>query len=226
MKFAFALAVSLLIHLGFGLCLATALVNGAYQRRTPQEHEKARGRFVSLKLVRDTPLSTSPNLKNIPPKGTVPPPMGTVPLADPSPMGPVPLAHSHPVPLGTDPNITPMGPVPLAHSHPVQMGTDPNISISNLPIMSIFTEPKLKDELCLSYPSAARRRGITGEVTIVAGVDATGAVTSVLVEKSSGDAALDEGACRAVREASFIPATRAGERCEAKVRIPVKFELK
>ena len=201
MKFAFALAVSLLIHLGFGLCLATALVNGAYQRRTPQEHEKARGRFVSLKLVRDTPLLTSPNLKNIPPMGTVPPPMGTVP----STMGTVPPA---------------MGIAPPA------MGTVPNISISNLPIISIFTEPQLKDELRRSYPSAARRRGITGEVTIVAAVDATGAVTSVLVEKSSGDAALDESACRAVREASFIPATRAGERCEAKVRIPVKFELK
>jgi protein TonB len=70
------------------------------------------------------------------------------------------------------------------------------------------------------YPSDARRRGVTGVVSVYIVVDARGAVTSASVIRSSGDASLDAAATRLVRAYRFTPGV--GLRS---ARLPIAFRL-
>lgn len=69
------------------------------------------------------------------------------------------------------------------------------------------------------YPRPSRIRGEQGLVSLIVTVKA-GAVTGVAVEKSSGFAALDNSAVRALKSWRFVKSLN------ARVRIPVRFSLK
>jgi protein TonB len=75
------------------------------------------------------------------------------------------------------------------------------------------------------YPSAARRRGIQGIVTLAVRVAASGLPVAVEVAASSGSTLLDEAALEAVRRWRFQPATAAGRPVEASLAVPVEFRL-
>lgn len=68
------------------------------------------------------------------------------------------------------------------------------------------------------YPRASRIQGDEGRVVLIVSV-ASGAVTRVTVEKSSGHAALDASAVRALKQWRFIKSLT------AQVRVPVTFSL-
>lgn len=74
------------------------------------------------------------------------------------------------------------------------------------------------------YPSGARQRGEEADVVVEARVGALGAVDDVAVLRSAGPD-FDEEAARAVREARFHPALRAGERVPSRVALRVHFRL-
>jgi protein TonB len=76
-----------------------------------------------------------------------------------------------------------------------------------------------------AYPAAARRRRVEGTVLLEVTVGVDGRAREVRVNRSSGADDLDEAAMAAVRGWTFVPATRAGERIEGAVEVPVRFRL-
>ncbi|MCX8099735.1 MAG: TonB family protein [Geminicoccaceae bacterium] len=75
------------------------------------------------------------------------------------------------------------------------------------------------------YPTAARRRGIEGTVTLDVLVSAEGLPERVAIARSSGSGLLDEAALEAVRRWRFRPARRGTEAVEGRVTVPVTFRL-
>ncbi len=74
------------------------------------------------------------------------------------------------------------------------------------------------------YPAEAWRDGIAGTVWIRARVDATGALTGVEIDESSGHEALDQAAAEAARRWQYRPAMQDGRPIAGQVRIPLHFE--
>jgi protein TonB len=84
-----------------------------------------------------------------------------------------------------------------------------------------ISQPKPK------YPSAARRAGQQGTVTLSFTVGTSGTVTSVRVAKSSGHSLLDNAALAAIRRWRFKPARNAlGEAISYSYTLPVPFRLR
>jgi periplasmic protein TonB len=78
----------------------------------------------------------------------------------------------------------------------------------------------------LTYPAAARRRGMTGTVHLDISVEPTGRIADVLVVRSSSHEMLDRAALdsvRALRPVPFPPDVRPRA---VRVRLPVVFELR
>ncbi|MCA8952874.1 MAG: energy transducer TonB [Planctomycetes bacterium] len=75
------------------------------------------------------------------------------------------------------------------------------------------------------YPRRARRLGLQGEVLLEVLVGADGRVVLVTVQTSSGHDLLDRAAIRALERWVFEPAMRDGRAVEARIPIPVAFEL-
>ncbi len=75
------------------------------------------------------------------------------------------------------------------------------------------------------YPPASRLRGEQGRVTLLVQVDPLGAVLDLAVLGSSGHAALDGAAMRAVRRWRFEPARQNGAPIYATVTVGITFQL-
>ena len=76
-----------------------------------------------------------------------------------------------------------------------------------------------------SYPTAARRNGEEGTVTLRVLVGTDGAPREIAVERSSGSSSLDAAALATVKTWRFSPARRGGEALEAWVLVPIVFRL-
>ena len=77
------------------------------------------------------------------------------------------------------------------------------------------------------YPSAARRAGQQGTVTLSFTVGTSGNVTSVRIAKSSGHPLLDNAALAAIRRWRFRPARNAlGEAISYSYTLPMPFRLR
>ena len=76
------------------------------------------------------------------------------------------------------------------------------------------------------YPVIARRMGMEGVVLLSVLVRSDGGVGDIDVQKSSGFSALDDAALRTVRSRwRFVPARKAGEAVDARVTVPIRFQL-
>ena len=77
------------------------------------------------------------------------------------------------------------------------------------------------------YPETARKAGNEGVVRLRVSISATGSVTAVRLEQSSGHRALDQQAMTTVRERwKFKPAVENGKRVPAEISLPIRFQLK
>lgn len=85
--------------------------------------------------------------------------------------------------------------------------------------------PRYADNPKPEYPAIARSKGWSGEVKLLVRVDKIGDVDRISVSRSSGYAALDRAARRAVRLWRFIPAIKAGFKVASEVLIPINFRL-
>ena len=65
-----------------------------------------------------------------------------------------------------------------------------------------------------------------GKVEIACVIDASGAISSSKVRKSSGNSSLDQAALKAVRKWKFNPAVRGGKKVKATCVVPFNFEIK
>ena len=78
----------------------------------------------------------------------------------------------------------------------------------------------------LEYPTAARRRGLTGTVHLEIALEATGHVSDVLLVRSSSHAVLDAAALDAARNLHRVPFPPDVRPRALRVRLPVVFELR
>ena len=75
-----------------------------------------------------------------------------------------------------------------------------------------------------SYPRAERAAGVTGTVMLRVSVPPSGQVVAVAVARSSGNAALDEAAVKAVRKAGRLPKAPKGlAEASYQFKLPVAF---
>jgi protein TonB len=72
------------------------------------------------------------------------------------------------------------------------------------------------------YPDEPKKKGISGTTTVAFSIDQNGQVSRVRVNRSSGDALLDEAALSAVQRAAPFPPPPA----PANIAIPLIFRLK
>ncbi len=75
------------------------------------------------------------------------------------------------------------------------------------------------------YPEAAYQQGIQGVVQLVVDVSAQGTATRVRLYKTSGHELLDQAALETVQRWRFQPATYQNRPVNARVRVPVRFEI-
>jgi periplasmic protein TonB len=78
----------------------------------------------------------------------------------------------------------------------------------------------------LTYPAAARRRGMSGTVHLDISVEPTGRIADVLVVRSSSHEMLDAAALDAVRRLRHVPFPAGVRPRPVRVRLPVVFELR
>lgn len=78
----------------------------------------------------------------------------------------------------------------------------------------------------LTYPAAARRRGLSGTVHLEILLDATGRVSEVLLARSSSHPVLDDAALEAARSLRRIPFPPDVRPRPLQVLMPVVFELR
>ena len=91
---------------------------------------------------------------------------------------------------------------------------------------SIDAPPRPQSNIRPEYPAGARARGEQGVVTLEIDVSADGTTSGVTTVASSGFAALDDAAAKAVRRARFVPARSDGRAVPGRVRLTLAFRLK
>ena len=89
-----------------------------------------------------------------------------------------------------------------------------------VPVQERLAEIQRRVQAALHYPESARARGVAGQARVGFEVQADGRAAHVALLESSGSAALDRAAQRAVREADGLPPVL------GRVAIPVRFELR
>ncbi len=111
------------------------------------------------------------------------------------------------------------GPLPELNGAPVAPPTprDAQANTSPEPVEGACPPP--------IFPKIAQLRGWSGTVYLWIDVSASGTVTDVRIDTSSGHKILDEAAMKAVRDWRFTPAVSAGVRTSVTVRKPIEFSL-
>ncbi len=87
---------------------------------------------------------------------------------------------------------------------------------------------RLRDRIqaSLSYPAVARRRGISGIVTLEMTIQPSGVIGDVRVVESSSHTILDSAAVEAVRDLPAQPIPADLPRRSLRVRLPIVFQLR
>jgi TonB family protein len=89
-----------------------------------------------------------------------------------------------------------------------------------VPVRERLAEIQRRVQAVLHYPESARARGVSGQARVGFEVRADGRADAVTLLESSGSAALDRAAQRAVREVEGLPPVL------GRVAIPVRFDLR
>lgn len=118
--------------------------------------------------------------------------------AEPTSVEPVPAEQVGPVPA--EPSFTPYTSAPR-----------------------IVNAAEVQKVLAQEYPPLLRDAGIGGTVVVHLYVDVTGNPVNVLLDRSSGHAALDKAALRAAKSFNFSPAKNREETVPAWIRLPITF---
>jgi TonB family protein len=144
-----------------------------------------------------------------------------------------------PAPLPRLPNVEPprarvpeqqvrSAPLPPPPTTP----TDPEV-LRRAPAFTPFTtEPRLANQeetqraLQRNYPPLLRDAGISGKTTVWFFINEIGKVEKVLLNQSSGHAALDDAALRVAAMMEFTPAENRGRAVPVWVSIPIAFTSK
>jgi protein TonB len=111
-------------------------------------------------------------------------------------------------------------------SAPAQAAPTGNKTATRIPTAGVkMVLPRRKKPVVPAYPAALKAQGIEADVPVMVSIDATGAVTSVKVLKSSGYPELDEAARAAAMAESFEPAMRDGTAIPYTLSYTYRFRL-
>lgn len=134
--------------------------------------------------------------------------------------------------VDTPVGITPVnGPMPVMEVVAADAGPGQVLEVRSAPGQTPFTSPPVlltrRDELAAAieanYPPLLRDAGIGGQARVWMFVDATGTVTALRLDGTSGHQALDDAALRVVPLYRFTPAKNGDEPVGVWVAIPVTF---
>ena len=146
------------------------------------------------------------------------------PAAKPAP--PPRLAAVRPPSRPARPQQTPVAPpVPAARPEP-HTAPPRTPGPQAAPLERPATFPAYLSNPPPAYPARELSRGREGLVVLSVRVTPEGRAGAVSVRRSSGVAAFDREALRAVRGWRFLPATRAGQPVTGTVTVPVRFVLR
>ena len=194
-----------------------------------------------------------PPLPNRTPEATLPPPPPEAP-PPPNPAAPEALAEAEPLPVPppqpppppqqqAQPRPQPQPqprPRPAPARPPAQAAAPPApppagalgpvpLTQGGAPVLGAVTPPGLAEGIRNpdpEYPAASQARGEQGVVTVLLRITPGGSVEEVEVVRSSGYAALDEAAKRAVQRWRFRPAMRDGLAIPGSIRTAIHFRLR
>ena len=93
-----------------------------------------------------------------------------------------------------------------------------------MPAARLTTQPRVLELPAIPYPAEARRAGVEGQVVLVLGIDARGAVRAVRVVDAPSPA-LGQAAEEGARRFRFAPALLEGEPVETEIRFTYTFLL-
>lgn len=165
------------------------------------------------------------------------------------PVAPAPIETAEAVPsppVSVESAVTPaLPPIPALRpvrtaSVPAVPGPEPTTRPASVPVRQVAAAPAgghgasagagseaapLAGNPAPAYPYSARARGQEGRVVVRIGVTADGRAADVAVLQSSGVAALDRAASRAVKVWRFEPARRLGRPVAASLTLPIVFRL-
>ncbi len=120
--------------------------------------------------------------------------------------------------------------------NPVENLPPPPSDASRLGDQPVFTpytvKPEIKDRrkairiVERYYPKLLKEAGIGGKVNVWVFIDTKGRVKNAVVQKSSGNKALDDAALKAAKEFEFTPALNRDKRVPVWVAIPITFAVK
>jgi protein TonB len=196
---AWTIAIIALIHVGFFWALTSGLARQILNLPPPVTHA----------FVQDLPRTQPP-----PPRDPVTQPVISRVY---TPVIPLPQRVQD-IPDHTAPRVVSQDPQPVSQpmtrqpERPVPVEVSPQID----PRRGL-TEPV--------YPAALIRQGIEGTVILSVQVLENGRVGEVRVERSSGEAKLDESAVREAKRWRLIPGTRDGVPVVLWKQVPITFRL-
>ena len=179
----------------------------------------------------------------LPPPPEAPPPEPAPPQPSPTEAEaeaePLPIPPQQPPPPQPQPPSPPR-PRPAAPRPPVQAAAPPAappagalgpqpLTQGGAPALGAVTPPGLAEGIRNpdpDYPAASQARGEQGVVTVLLRITPAGSVEEVEVVRSSGYAALDDSARRAVQRWRFRPAMRDGLAIPGTIRTAIHFRLR
>ena len=197
----------------------------AFGPRVVHEHPLEPPRVLSV-------LLRAPAEESAPP--TPPPPPIPRAAARPPPRAVAPRAAApQPVPVRVDPAPAP-DTTPATITAPAQIAPPRESPTGQeAAVAAVPREPSSPPQFRAAYlrnpppgyPTAARRNGEEGTVTLRVLVSAEGAPREIALERSSGSSLLDATALATVKTWRFVPARRGDEAQEAWVLVPIVFRL-
>lgn len=166
--------------------------------------EQVPSRIVQKQESDSTASTVSPPARESPPPGLSVKQEAGAGLPSPGPSGPEPEGKE---------NASTSAARPPADSGPV-----------NVPFGSA-DGPRFAHRMLPKYPRLARELGREGRVILKLTIDERGRLVNVEVVGKAGSG-FDEEAVRAVKESTFLPATRNGKPVTCIARVPIRFELR
>jgi protein TonB len=163
-----------------------------------------------------------------PPKPEVQPPRPKTAAPVARPAAPRPAAS--PAALST-PVVASDTPMAVASADTVQVATAPASvpAPPTPPAVEKVTEPRgyagYLNNPPPTYPAAAQKRGLEGQVVLKVHVLPSGHPDNVTVARSSGHAILDDAALKAVAQWTFEPARRGQTAVDGWVQVPLNFKI-
>jgi periplasmic protein TonB len=94
------------------------------------------------------------------------------------------------------------------------------------PVVPPIVPPVITAKILPEYPAAALEQGLTGTVVLAVYVGLGGQAEKVETKLSSGVAAFDDAAVKAIAQWRFSPATQGGGALASWFEVPVRFAIK